>query len=443
MNLWIKKTGLILGLALFLFACEEPGEIGLELDPDVGNFVGAYAEIPLKTSTIKASPYYITKLDSTLRADTLAGRVLRRTGAFLLGKYEDEYFGKTTISAYTQLVPLTTNDRIPSNTTLLGLEMTLYLSNFHFDESALDAEQNFTIYELTEDIDTTNFSNTSYEYSDQIGQFNFSLEEIKETKTLTITLNEDLGERFLEDLQDTTIAEDDKAFVEYFKGLAYIPSEENNMLFRVNPLVNSRVDLIYKEGNDTSKFTMVMDGLMSQNVETDFSGTELAGAANDEPLETNMVYLNATSGIVGELDFSPFFDFADSVGPMVINRAEISIDTIHTQNYINNPGAINLFSSDNSVFDIRELAFYDPQQSSNNPPRINGVFFDDIPGLRDTVNHTIRYTALFTNITNQMLANDLEEFKLLFSPSSYGRVPNQLFFEKNKLKLKLYYSHIK
>ena len=47
MILWAKRTGLILGLALFIFACDESGQIGLDLDPERGRFLAKYTEIPL------------------------------------------------------------------------------------------------------------------------------------------------------------------------------------------------------------------------------------------------------------------------------------------------------------------------------------------------------------------------------------------------------------
>ena len=72
MKLWVKQTGLILGLALFIFACEEPGEINLGLNPEQENFVISSVEIPVGVAVADRGLRALARGAETQRRDRLA-----------------------------------------------------------------------------------------------------------------------------------------------------------------------------------------------------------------------------------------------------------------------------------------------------------------------------------------------------------------------------------
>ena len=86
MILWVKRLGLIAGLAFFIFACEETGEIGINLDPERGGFVAKYVEIPLNVSVIQV--------------DTLLTSNRERV---LISRVEDPDFGFVKTNAFSRL----------------------------------------------------------------------------------------------------------------------------------------------------------------------------------------------------------------------------------------------------------------------------------------------------------------------------------------------------
>ena len=96
--MWVRRSGLILGLAIFIFACEDPGEIGLDLNPENGVFVAKYQNIPLGNSVIL---YEDILTDNAPRIDSFQN--ITSGGRFLTGNFSNQQFGKMTSKAFTGL----------------------------------------------------------------------------------------------------------------------------------------------------------------------------------------------------------------------------------------------------------------------------------------------------------------------------------------------------
>jgi len=87
MNRRVKELGLASGLAFLLFiSCEDPGIIGLDVNPDNLSFSTNYEAITL--------PARMSQIDSIQTGGT---------GTMLIGNYEDPIFGKISARGYAQL----------------------------------------------------------------------------------------------------------------------------------------------------------------------------------------------------------------------------------------------------------------------------------------------------------------------------------------------------
>ncbi|MCK5277175.1 MAG: hypothetical protein KAK04_01535, partial [Cyclobacteriaceae bacterium] len=99
MTLWDRRFGLILGLAFFTFACDEPGEIGLELNPENGTFVAKYSEIPVANSIIQHEDIFS---DNSTRINNITQQRFS-DGRLLTGRYSTQDFGKFQSKAFSSL----------------------------------------------------------------------------------------------------------------------------------------------------------------------------------------------------------------------------------------------------------------------------------------------------------------------------------------------------
>ena len=106
-TLLVKRIGLILGLALLIFACEDPGEIGLELNPENGLFVAKYQDVPLDNSVIL---YEKIVSDNATRIDSFNN--INSGGRLLVGSFENQQFGKLN-SKVIKDFPLILGNKIP------------------------------------------------------------------------------------------------------------------------------------------------------------------------------------------------------------------------------------------------------------------------------------------------------------------------------------------
>jgi hypothetical protein len=84
-----------------LFACEDPGEIGLNINPENGVFVARYVEIPIESKVVQHQDIIsdnTTRINRVPAVDMLTG-----DGRFLVGKMTTPEIGELRSTAYTGL----------------------------------------------------------------------------------------------------------------------------------------------------------------------------------------------------------------------------------------------------------------------------------------------------------------------------------------------------
>ena len=341
----VKGPGLILGLALFIFACEDPGEIGLELNPENGVFVAKYQEVPLDNSVLL---YEDILSDNTVRFDSLDN--VTSQGRLLTGSFSNANFGKTTAKGYTRLF-------------LGALGFSNDTTNYVFDSLVLRMQVDYgygdffgnkkiNIYELSEPLkdDTTYLTrNSSPHFPDPVGEFNFDLssfDTLRVDTLLTTKLSEELGMRFMEEatFNDSTYLNNDE-FVKFFNGFAFGYEESNNMVTGLLPdNTSSFLRMHFHNARDTTFIDFIFQdrdtipGNLTKYYNTirlDRTGSALEGIQEyytEFETATDRSYIQGAAGVFTKLDFQPYLQFLDTIDHLVINRAEILIPVFEYEN---------------------------------------------------------------------------------------------------------------
>lgn len=451
MNLWVKKTGLILGLALFIFACDEPGEIGLDLNPEQENFVISSVEVPVDVSVGWAAPY--------LLYDAEDGGL----GAINIGKQFDARFGTIISEGYAQIVPADTVIKLPDDAVYYKTSLKLFVTNIYPDLDDYQREQVVRIHELTEAMDSTNYSSTTYAYNPEpLAEVKFHLDSLVSGMTVTSEFPDELGMEIFNALKADTILTD-KEVAEMTHGVAFIPDENNNMLFSLFPFdeTTTGIEVEYISGDDTTALRYLFEGIHSYSVQTDFTGTELASLQQGGETITGVEfgYLSSLAGIYGELDFSPILDLQDSLGKVVINNAELYLENALEDTLYRTPSSIYALEKKEN-FKIENMPFFTISESRYvNLDKIENTFRFSLSAERNgdgdkTGNYFVNLTfpseftpsdrsPVFEDYIKSLISASMDDGRLVITPSSFGRSFNNLVFKKDAVKLKIHFSYLK
>jgi hypothetical protein len=165
MNLWDKKAGLFLiGMALAIFSCEDPGTIGLELEPGNADFVADFFEFQIEAKQVQGEPFYVRKdalflqfkdneivtdEDGNILYDTVGGGDV--LGKVLMGEMEDPDLGKVSLTTYAQFVVDTSQYIRPDNGWVFD-STKLFLGVDYVTGTYFNSPQTFTLHELQDDV---------------------------------------------------------------------------------------------------------------------------------------------------------------------------------------------------------------------------------------------------------------------------------------------------
>jgi hypothetical protein len=455
MNLLVRKTGLILGLALLLFACEESGEIALKLSPESGDFIISSIEIPVKASVGITEPYLIR--DSIYNHSIIA-----------VGKKTDDDFGSIEITGYSDLIFAGSKIKIKETAQYTKATISVVTQNFFGDGPIYDT-QYLQIYELDEPQNKRSTSATSYNYKNQLlAELTMDTASLRTTNVFKADLLDEFALKIFNTARQDSIDYDDLR--EVVNGLAYVPHVDNNLLFQIlTSSANSNINIKYTVDGKNDSLLLYFNRTPTYYVSTDYTGTELASLTNNNIASDNTtdLYLNSANGTFLELDFSALIDLRDSVGPMALNVAELLFEdvTLDTFYRINTNFLLNAFEktpefnySDHSYFktivivdgfqkyvDInldsyrfsmnvirdandRSKGYFEVSSTEQNKYTPNGsrgpAFIDFIQSI----------VATNSQVTNP---------KYLIFTDSFGKSFQQIRFNKDKIRLKLYFSYLR
>ncbi len=448
-----KSIGLILGLALLIWvSCEDPGIIGIDVDPDNLSFSAHYQQFTL--------PAKLVQVDSIVSGN--AGRVL-------VGRYNDPLFGTTTAKAYSQ-VWLSTSINIPENGIFDSLILQLKLDHVNGLEEEFSELHNLKLYRLTEDIDEfTTFYTTSESIRSRIqfGSAIFTYDTIQaggEIKvnldtTLRITMQEQLGQLIFDKMKDEfdSTFDSNTNWLAFFQGIVLEPGDEYFTItgFKIK---DSRSNMImyYHYTDDEGEIVNaeynfnLEPAVHYSNISHDPTGTAIGGT---RPLYTeytasdNNIYLQAGTGIVAKIDFTPVIEFADTIDLMILNTAILTLGSVDEYPpFVKPPDKLIFYYTDSSNFRLKnQEGFLKTIQQDN--PSIDATSarfpLESAFVVNDSTKNIIEsYSDRITSYVQALIDGVIEDHLVLAYPVTLTNATtiDRLLLDPESIKLEIYYT---
>ncbi|WP_187262796.1 DUF4270 family protein [Pontibacter beigongshangensis] len=323
MNLAVNRYLLfILSLVAFT-ACEDPSEIGLELQDN--NRIGTDFT---DTITIHSGTVLLEDSISTFRL-----------APFLAGYYADPVLGTTRATTYTEVglggTDLTFGSNPQPVSMVLTLDYTLIYGNPNSDLT-------LNVHRLTDGFSSRGsyYTNTTLAYEAApvgTGTFRpriFNLENRDSAEVVRIEMSLDFAREILSKSGTSALSTRENFINEFLKGFAIVsPNTEGASIIALN-LSSSRTSLAlrYKVDADTTVKEHLFplagaDNRNFYNVTADRSGTTIASLAKEGYVpshETDGVsFVQANTQLLTKLTFPYLEEFKAQTSNVVINRAEL------------------------------------------------------------------------------------------------------------------------
>ena len=485
MNLWAKRVGQlsIVTVALFFLSCQDESSVLGFRNPN-SKFQVEYVEIPIESSIY---------LRDSLRTSNFSytGEVNR----FLVGRYADDVFGDVNTAAFSQFY--TTNFyTLPEASEYDSVTLHLRFDLYHYGASSA-TPQTIGVYELdrglTSDSIAYYFNKSDIPSSSLLGSKTFSINptdfddlaasttDYDTVITITVPLDYNFGKRIFDSavrFRDATTRED-SAFVYYndfvkeFNGIA-IRSEIADKIVGFNPAATeSAIRVHFHTAEfDSLHFDLSFSGVIGFNqIKADRSAAELSYVTQpyQEHQPADNRYIQSGIGILTKLNFDKFYEFIDTVPNILINSAELMVESVESNGYEPPAGLIMRVLKDNDRMkryhpdvpqDVSDYQGYkgflqfDFATPTTSPVvESDSVFYanDRSPILGYSSNNN-SYAASLTLFFQQLtLADSKTKFRnfVLYPYSQTAKIPkpqsaaksvNRAIFPKDKIKLKVYYT---
>lgn len=425
---WLGSTrfGLLILVTLFLFACEEPNEIGLELTGDPDRIGAYYQEIELNTNLINNDSTFTLSIQRLLAGNTFK-----------------EEFGSLSAKSFTQYGYSTAKLEVPEDAVYDSL--VLYVNSDYAYGTGISGSQRFTVHELTEDLyDTAEyFTFSSAEYDPTpIGTGDFILPERTDT-VLSFKIDDAYGNRLFEAAQDTNIIDPDdvNTLQELFKGFAFVSDVGNNSVLGIRASSDSTfLRLYWREDTVNHSYPFEFFGVANFNqILADRTGSPLQGIEDqhyqDFFPDNEKSYIQSGADLVSKLDFTPFLSFFDTIEYATINQTMISI-TIDEPDFNELPPSyLYFYYHDDNNKRIKDLGQY------------LGILQDGSTDLQRAVydEENLLYEAPITIFSDRLIKGTFSDTTVLMYPPEFGitNTVNQFMVSPGKVVLKIYYSKVK
>ncbi|MBL7842322.1 MAG: DUF4270 family protein [Cyclobacteriaceae bacterium] len=460
MNLWVKRTGQLLLAALFLMACEDESSL-LGFKNPISPFDVKFVDIPLESS--------ISLIDS-VRTDNQQFNVISR---LLIGRVNDPLLGDVSATPFMQLRPGTT-DTIPTTSVYDSLVLEIQLDNYAYGASGI-SQETFSIHEITEDSISYSIPIKPYYYHNSLGYgssmgsktFDINHELLKTLRgqsqpdsviILRIKLNEntDFNARLFNLIKNNpnNSFKDPKKFRFAIKGLVLVPENPSASIlgFTGAALSQSKLTLHYHTDTDTLARPFFLDAGSFINITTNRMG-ELAGLPlyeSNQPA-SDLRYVQNGSPVITRVDLSNFYDFIETVPKTIFNAAELVIESVETPGVFDPPPSIVLrtIKEDNLFFNRKTEA--DRNAMAPQFVLIDTDYYvvrSDVSSGTQSIPTSLNYssgkytgnmTLFIQTLFNQK--GDEPKFRYLgLYSSNIGKTVNRVAFNKDKVKLRLYYT---
>lgn len=442
MNLLAKRLGLLILLATF-FSCEDPNEIGLNINPDIQNLKILELEIPLEAVSVQQ--------DSV--NTTLSGRLN-------VGKLTDQVFGITRATAFSEVKSSTFSPNLADDAKFDSLVISVAVDHFYGD--GFDQSQKISIHRLGKllDDDRTYYSFDSEEVPvENIGLLEFTVpENHSDTVNLSLKLDDVLGKQLFDSASaGSQVFGNFDNFDEFFYGLAFVPDDANSMLVGINVQdINTVMQLYYSEPDDTVSqlINFALTGATQNhsyysNIEHDRSGTSIAGITDfytEFSSVDDRVFMQSGNAIYPKIKLDALRDFVAN-NDIMVSRADLVIEQIEPfQTGFEPPDLFFMFLTDQSN---RFLRIDQTDTTNTSPFRAIQIEQSIVPfGSGNEAVAAFDKAAerkfegritLFVQLG--IIDGNLQEPQdLLLIPFRFSSTFNRFSFEKSNVKVRLFYT---
>ncbi|MEQ9299347.1 MAG: DUF4270 family protein [Cyclobacteriaceae bacterium] len=424
-------SGLMLSALLLFFSCEDPGEIGLTVNPDRDEI-----DVKLKRFTLPFKNVF----NDSVRTDI--------SGRLIVGAIDDPIFGRTVASSFTQFNLDFDGD--PASSTSAEMDsVVLHLAYSYWHGFDFSQRQTFNVYQLADTLfNTVTYLNNMSTDIDSRLLGTATVEVVPEQDTvLSIRISDRFANILFEEAREF-IAE--SIFRDELKGLAIIPDENNTVIVGFDPFDEStRMSIYYSIPEfeiDSLEYRFEFSGdntIRYNRYLNDRSNSVMADAQNKTVFDSpdGLVHWQPATGIMPVIDFSPFKEFTDSLDHLVISRAEIEIgpSLLHGIYPSINPPAETryIFAKDGNIDGPGTV--FDPANNAilDNNSYLSGTFNVDSHGYDEIVTQSYRGTL---TIYLELLATGQIEFgEVAMLPRTISTF-DQASFSKEGVELKVYYT---
>ena len=447
----------VLLASLFFVSCEDPGKIGLNINPDSGVILTKYKELILPSTQVQFDPR------STLNSFS-----------FQAGKYSDPDFGTVSSKSYAWLGIDSSVPSLHETAKYGSISLSIQFSSIYGSEAENKEIESFDFYQLAGDI----IPGSDYTRVDEIllgnpiGALDLMIQE-NDTLTIdsvfTIDLADEVGQAIFAKLaaNDGTF-DNDTLFNSYFKGIAIVPNTSNNKIIQFNPS-SFKIELNYNETNADGEvldrtYRFTLGSMKFFNLTSDLSGTPLNGilADNKDFIPSNdFRYLQSGTMISLKIDYNPLMEFMDTIENLSVQKAYLSVGDIP----INQPGSaippslVGYFTDENNKWpiitgsDADRNETYVTLQTELVPPTIYSNPQDISLGASDTLSYEATMSTFIQHLHGggyNTSDTPLEQGGnlLLYTSSSIAggasspshTVTNYFKVHKDSIKIKMYYS---
>jgi len=440
----------------FTIACEDPGEIGLELNPDNGAFVAKYQELTLNSSIVLVDDILS---DNSTRINGLT-QIPSSDGRILFGNYSTPEFGKIASQGFSSLYIALRGFKPDEQFVMDSLIMFMYIDYIY--GPSFEGEKQINIHELKEEIKLDSVyltKNSTPYYEEPIGSLNFDFskyDSVRVDTVLRVRLADELGDRFLDEAKtDTTTFSNNVEFRKFFNGFAFVPGPSNNMMTGIHMENQATFVRMYiHDTQDTTSFDFVFTAYDTvgknitkyyNNITLDRSGSSLAPISNyytDYFPPDNVGLVQASTGVFTKLDFSPYINFIDTIDQLIINRVELLIPAEPYDKYFDPSATMDLYEVDENNHFIEEM--------DSSRLKIYYLTAGKLSYQKDNNEQSGNYGGLVTDYIQSITTDDKNASPfyssvLIGQPNLWYSVlsTNQSVLSMQEFRLRVYYSTLK
>lgn len=298
---------------LFLFSCEDESntyEVG-------SSWMDAQSKIVMiDTLTVKMSTIM---MDSTVTSGK---------SAMMIGNIKDQTFGQVTSSSLFEFNPSSYSLNSPATAIYDSIVMYLTNTNFYYGDTLKSYK--LDVHPLTDRIKLNNgylYNTSKFNYSSgSIGSAEFYPRPNTDSSYVKIKLDQSYGQTLFNTLKNSDVT-NQEYFLNFYKGLALVPSTDNNAILRfginssyqvqINKSTKEKVSNIVRlyyhttsqNGTELVKYTVDLSPSSSYHynkIQSNFAGSELANLTPKTPIPSaslgNKTYLMAGIGVYTKVE---------------------------------------------------------------------------------------------------------------------------------------------